>query len=42
MCAAEGILRVVGYETVAGAELPQAVTSARDVRHEFARVAIAS
>jgi hypothetical protein len=42
MCAAQGVLRVVGYETVAGADLPQAVTSARDVRHEFARVAIAS
>jgi hypothetical protein len=45
MCAAQGILRVVGYETVAGAELPQAVTSARDVRHRFAddaRIAVAS
>jgi hypothetical protein len=42
MCAAQGILRVVGYETVAGAELPQAVTSARDVRHVFEPVAIAS
>lgn len=35
MCAADGILRVVGYETVAGAELPQAVTTVREVRHPF-------
>src|SRR5436305_877039 len=42
MCAAQGILRVVGYETVGGAELPQAVTSVRDMRHELGYVAIAS
>jgi len=33
MCPAEGILRVVGYEAVAGFAQPQAVTQNCDVRH---------
>jgi hypothetical protein len=31
MCAARGILRVVGYETVAGHEFPQPVTQMREI-----------
>jgi len=31
MCAAHGILRVTGYESVPGFDLPQAVTQPREV-----------
>lgn len=34
MCAARGILRVAGYETAAGATLPEQVTQVREVRAE--------
>ena len=31
MCAAQGILRVTGYESVPGFELPQMVTQPREI-----------
>ena len=31
MCAARGILRVTGYESVPGFELPQMVTQVREI-----------
>jgi len=31
-CAAHGILRVVGYESVSGFEMPQPVTQMREIR----------
>jgi hypothetical protein len=35
MCPAKGTLRVVGYENVAGNELPQPVTQIREIEMEL-------